>query len=116
MAQRVLQGYKGSADVPMCSLAMLGIYAVLAALVSLFTLPVAPVEPAEPAEEDRQQEAEETRRAMELFLREQRVLFRKGELALELDSFYSTDTHEQFLRTEAQGTLAKVTTRTATGI
>jgi hypothetical protein len=70
---------------------------------------------AQEAEEDRQKEAEEARRALEIFLREQRVIFRRGELALELDTFYSTDTRDQFVRTAAGGAaLARVTTRTAT--
>ncbi|MDQ3930721.1 MAG: transporter [Chloroflexota bacterium] len=70
---------------------------------------------AQQAEGDVQQEAEESRRALEIFLREQRVIFRRGELALELDTFYSTDTRDQFVRTTAGGTaLARVTTRTLT--
>ena len=68
---------------------------------------------AQQAEEDRQKEAEEARRALEIFLREQRVIFRRGELALELDTFYSTDTRDQFVRTATGGAaLARVTTRT----
>lgn len=67
------------------------------------------------AEEDREKEAEEARRALEIFLREQRVIFRQGELALELDTFYSTDTRDQFVRTASgAAALAQLTTRTVT--
>lgn len=58
----------------------------------LASLPI----PAQPVEEDDvRKEAEEARRALEFFLREQRVIFRQGELELELDTFYSMDTREE---------------------
>jgi Putative MetA-pathway of phenol degradation len=60
----------------------------------LASLPIS----AQPAEEDVRKEAEEARRSLELFLREQRVLFRQGEINLELDIFYSMDTGDE-LRT-----------------
>jgi hypothetical protein len=61
----------------------------------LASLPIS-AQPAE--EEDVRKEAEEARRALELFLREQRVLFRQGEINLELDIFYGMDTGDE-LRT-----------------
>jgi hypothetical protein len=70
---------------------------------------------AQQTEEELQKEAEEARRALEIFLREQRVIFRRGELALELDTFYSEDTRDQFIRTISGGAaLARFTTRTVT--
>jgi Putative MetA-pathway of phenol degradation len=54
---------------------------------------------AQPAKEEKdiREEAEEARRAMDVFLRQEKVLIRRGELWLELDSFYSTDTRDDFL-------------------
>jgi hypothetical protein len=68
--------------------------------------------PAQPVGEDVRKEAEETKRALEIFLREQRVLFRQGELNLEVSTFYSMDTGDE-LRTVA-GSIAvpaKITNR-----
>jgi hypothetical protein len=62
------------------------------------------------AERDVREEAEAAQRAMDVFLREQKVLIRQGELWLELNSFYSTDTRDEFL---ASGALAKQRTRVA---
>jgi len=62
--------------------------------------------------EDVQKQAEEAQKALELFLREQRVLFRRGELSLELGLFYSLDTKETFLRSGADTAVAKLTKRT----
>jgi Putative MetA-pathway of phenol degradation len=64
------------------------------------------------AEEDAQKEAEEARRAMEVFLREQLVLSRRGELSLELDTFYSTSTRDEFVRSDGGVALVKRTNRT----
>ena len=63
--------------------------------------------------EDVQQQAEEAQKALELFLREQRVVFKQGEGAFELGLFYSLDTKETFLRS-AEGSVfvAKLTKRT----
>jgi type II secretory pathway pseudopilin PulG len=63
--------------------------------------------------EDVQRQAEEAQKALELFLREQRVVFRRGEGTLELGLLYSLDTKETFLRS-AEGTVfvAKLTKRT----
>jgi Putative MetA-pathway of phenol degradation len=77
-------------DVPIDS-----IPASTAELTSLVALP-APAASTEAAE-DSQKEAEEARRAMEVFLREQLVLSRRGELSLEFDTFYSTGTRNQFV-------------------
>jgi hypothetical protein len=75
--------------------------------------PVAAQSPeAEQKTEDVQKQAEEAQRALDIFLREQRVLFRRGELALELGLFYSQDTKETFLGSGANTVFAKVTKRT----
>ena len=62
--------------------------------------------------EDVQKQAEEAQKALEIFLREQRVLFRRGELALELGLFYSQDTKETFLRSDTNTVFAKITKST----
>jgi len=59
-----------------------------------------------------QKQAEEAQRALDIFLRDQRVLFRRGELALELGLFYSQDTQETFLRSDTNVAFAKLTKRT----
>jgi len=61
--------------------------------------------------EDVQKQAEEAQKALEIFLREQRVLFKRGELALELGLFYSLDTKETFLRSDTNTVFAKITKR-----
>lgn len=61
--------------------------------------------------EDVQKQAEEAQKALEIFLREQRVFFRRGELALELGLFYSLDTKETFLRSDTTPVFAKITKR-----
>jgi hypothetical protein len=66
---------------------------LIGAVVNLLAFRPIPAQPVE--EEDVRKEAEEARRALELFLREQRVLFRQGELELELSTFYSMDTREE---------------------
>jgi Putative MetA-pathway of phenol degradation len=67
---------------------------------------------AEQQAEDVQKQAEEAQRALDIFLRDQRVLFRRGELSLELGLFYSQDTQETFLRSGANIAVAKLTKRT----
>jgi hypothetical protein len=62
---------------------------------------------------DAEREAEETRRAMEVFLREQLVLSRRGELSLEFDTFYSTGTRNQFVRSDGDLTFIERTDQTA---
>ncbi len=51
---------------------------------------------------------------MEIFLREQLVLSRRGELALELDTFYSTGTRQEFVRSDGGVAFIKRTNRTVT--
>src|SRR5918995_1416579 len=46
-------------------------------------------------EENLEQAAEEARRALDLFLRQERIIFRPGEFAFELGMFYRTDTDEE---------------------
>lgn len=59
--------------------------------------------PAEPAAAptlppaDREKEAKEARRQLDLFLREQKLLFKRGEVQLELGTSYSKDTSERFI-------------------
>jgi hypothetical protein len=90
------------AQLPSCGL-------LIILLVNLLTsLPT----PVRAAEEDPQQEAEETRRAMEVFLREQLVLSRRGELSLEFDTFYSTGTRHQFVRSDGSVTFIERTDQT----
>jgi len=54
-------------------------------------------------EEDVQQEAEEAQRALDLFLRNQKLLYKKGEMSFEFSAFYSTNIQD----TVWQNTLAK---------
>ena len=53
-----------------------------------------PVEAKMAQEENRAKEAEEARRLTELYLRNQNVFLRKGELMLELDSFYNRNNQQ----------------------
>jgi hypothetical protein len=62
-------------------------------------------------ERDVREEAEAAQRAMDIFLREQKVLIRRGELGLELSSFYSTDSRDQFVGSGDAVALAEVRTR-----
>jgi hypothetical protein len=51
---------------------------------------------------------------MDIFLREQKVLIRRGEVGLELNTFYSTDTREDFVAVSGGGVAqAEVRTRVA---
>jgi hypothetical protein len=49
------------------------------------------------AEENRQKEAEEAKRLTELYLRSQTVFIRKGELMLELNSFYNRNSRQDLI-------------------
>jgi hypothetical protein len=68
---------------------------------------------AQPPKDDRdvREEAEATQRAMDIFLRGEKVLIRRGEWGLDLTSFYSTDTRDVFVESGAGVGLAKVRTR-----
>ena len=70
---------------------------------------------AQPSKEDKdvREEAEEAQRAMDLFLREQKVLIRRGEVWFELNSLYSTDTRDDFVVSGSAIGFAKVLTRVA---
>lgn len=54
--------------------------------------------PTVPDEGDRQKEAQELKRLQEFYLRNQSVFIRKGEYIVELNSFYSVDKRQEFLR------------------
>jgi len=82
---------------------------VLLGAVVFFLVP--PPVRAQPAEEDLQQQMEEVKKATDLFLREQKLIFGKGDFTLELDSFYASDTKVQFVRTGVGYQLAKITDR-----
>jgi hypothetical protein len=60
---------------------------------------------------DLQQDAETARRALDMFLRQQKVLFRKGELELELSTFYSTDERDALVRADSGRALARIESR-----
>ena len=57
-----------------------------------------PAESQGQSQEDLEREAEESRRALEVFLRREKILFRRGEFSFELDGFYSTDNRDDFVR------------------
>lgn len=46
---------------------------------------------------DREGEAKEARKQLDVFLREQKLLFKRGQLQLEAATFYSQDTSERFI-------------------
>ncbi len=60
---------------------------------------------------DPEREAEAARRAMDLFLRQEKLLFRQGEYALELNAFYLSDERDDFLALNNSRELATITTR-----
>jgi hypothetical protein len=60
-------------------------------------------------EGNREKEAEEVKRSRELYLRNQSVFLRKGELMLEVNTFYSRNSRQDFIG--ANGDLARITTR-----
>ena len=65
-----------------------------------------------PTEGDRQKEAEELKRLQEFYLRNQSVFIKKGELVVELNTFYSTDKRQEFISIGAgQSTLIQSTRR-----
>jgi hypothetical protein len=66
-------------------------------------------------EESLEQAAEEAKRSLDLFLRQERIIFRPGEFAFELGMFYRTDTDEEVVSVGALRTLAKVTNRAGFG-
>lgn len=64
------------------------------------------------ADEDREMEAEEAQRLTELFLRNQSVFIHKGELMVELNTFYNRNSRNDFLTIPGGGSLlVKNTTR-----
>jgi hypothetical protein len=65
----------------------------------------AQAEAPQPSEEDVRKQAEETRRARDTFLREERVLIRQGELQLEFSTFYSMDTQDQLISIPGEDSL-----------
>ena len=60
---------------------------------------------------DQEREAEEARRAMDVFLRREKLTFRKGEGSLEFDAFYAIDKGTDFVPFDDTRDLATVTTR-----
>jgi hypothetical protein len=62
-------------------------------------------------EESLEQAAEEAKRSLDLFLRQERIIFRPGEFAFELGMFYRTDTDEEIINVGSLSPLAQVTTR-----
>ena len=62
-------------------------------------------------EESLEEAAEEARRALDLFLRQERIIFRPGEFAFELGMFYRTDTDNELLSVGALRTAGKITNR-----
>jgi hypothetical protein len=61
-------------------------------------------------EEDREMEAEEAQRLTELFLRNQSVFIRRGELMVELNTFYYRNSRQEFLTIPGGGALTTNTT------
>jgi hypothetical protein len=62
-------------------------------------------------EESLEQAAEEARRALDLFLRQEKIIFRPGEFGFELGMFYRTGTDEEFVSVGSLRSLAKITNR-----
>jgi hypothetical protein len=63
------------------------------------------------ADENREKEAEEAQRLMELFLRNQSVFIRKGELMAEMNTFYNRNSRQEFQPFPGGVALVKTTTR-----
>lgn len=82
---------------------------LIVSLLMPLSVPAQPVTPSETR--DVREEAEEARRSMDLFLREQQVLFKRGEFGFELVPIYSSDTRTTFLRQGPNVALADITTR-----
>lgn len=74
-----------------CALRTLGVNGLAPQLVA--------VQPAEEGQSqaDPEREAEEARRALELFLRREKLLLRQGEFSLEFNAVYATDTRDAFV-------------------
>jgi hypothetical protein len=62
-------------------------------------------------EENRQKEAEETKRLTELYLRNQSVFLKKGELMVELNTFYYRNSRQELVAVTGGAALADVTRR-----
>ena len=62
-------------------------------------------------EENRQKEAEETKRLTELYLRNQSVFLKKGELMVELNTFYYRNSRQELVAVPGGAALADVTRR-----
>jgi hypothetical protein len=62
---------------------------------------------------DPEREAEETKRAMDVFLRREKLTFRQGEGSLELDAFYATDKGTDFVPLDNTRDLGTITTQLA---
>jgi Putative MetA-pathway of phenol degradation len=60
---------------------------------------------------DPEREAEEARRAMDVFLRQEKLLFRQGEFSLELDAFYATDQRDDFVSLDGIRQLSTISTQ-----
>jgi Putative MetA-pathway of phenol degradation len=60
---------------------------------------------------DPERDAEEARRAMDMFLRREKLLFRQGEGSLELDAFYATDKGTDFVSLDDTRELVTITTQ-----
>jgi hypothetical protein len=63
------------------------------------------------SEEDVRKEAEESKRLRDLFLRNQSVFIRKGELMLEVNTFYNVDTQTDLVPAGAGAAVVKTTRR-----
>ena len=63
------------------------------------------------AEENRQREAEETKRLTELYLRNQSVFLRKGEVMVELDTFYNRNNQQNLVPTNGGVAVVQTTRR-----
>ena len=68
-------------------------------------------EPTKEAEENREKEAEETKRLTELFLRNQSVFLRKGEMMVEFDSFYNRNSQQNLVPVNGGAALVQTTRR-----
>ena len=62
-------------------------------------------------EEDRQREAEEAKRLTELYLRSQSVFLRKGELMVELNTFYHRNSRQELIPVQGGAALVHETRR-----
>ena len=74
-------------------------------------MPEKPAAQEEAPDEDRAREAEEAQRLTELFLRNQSVFIRKGELMVELNTFYNRNSRDDFQSIPGGAILVKNTTK-----